>query len=570
MSQLKPQPLAKQTQQILGELAKEITASLTLKQQIGQLFMLHLPLKPSNTTYKKIQPGGVFIDFRNGFGKAKNGFFRQDYHKLVKHLKKLNSYYLDNNIPSPLYTIDQEGGYHKLRGPATYFPTLMAVGEAVKTSGNRSWANKVGFYTCHHLQQAGIQWNLAPVTDVQINPQNPVIRTRAFHSDPEFVTELVAAYLSGHRAAGCLDSIKHFPGHGDTSKDSHHQLPIVKKKYSRLLKEDLKPFKTIIARNLATGVMPAHIIYPNFENKPATFSKYWLTKTLRQKWKFKGLIITDNLSMRAVPKFRREKTYHKVGYDALKAGADVLLLTSGVVTLGRQMVEGISTRAKSSKKLRARIAVSVERIIYHKLFTGTLDRYLERALKSKKPWANKNQWHINRWLSISQKRQADRLQMKEGLISPTELNRKIARAAIKTLHGHKNLKKYISSGYNYPLFTDVNPKSKIYGQLKKEFGKIMPLSSLKTKARKYKKAMVLNTRVNKFRKGLPSWQRQRPKGHYIFFALPNPYPYGSLKRLLRKKDVLVVPFSKSPESKRALVEAVLHRKVPPSATVKVK
>jgi beta-N-acetylhexosaminidase len=227
--------------------------------------------------------------------------------------------------PPLLIGADQEGGTLMALAGTTAFPGNMALGAA----GDPALARQVGFALGQELAAQGVNVNYAPVCDVNNNPQNPVVGTRSFGEDPAAVAALAAALVTGLQAAGVAATLKHFPGHGDTSGDSHHGLPVVQHDAARLARIELPPFAAGIAAG-ARLVMTAHIALPAINaaaDLPATLSPAILRGILRDRLGFDGVIISDALDMRAI-----EQGAGLVidAIAAAAAGVDLLILNSVV------------------------------------------------------------------------------------------------------------------------------------------------------------------------------------------------------------------------------------------------
>lgn len=220
-----------------------------------------------------------------------------------------------------LIATDQEQGPSSRFGPpATQFPGAMALGAA----GDVGLARRAAAITGEELRAVGINVDLAPDADVNVNPANPVIGVRSFGSDPGLVARMVAAQVAGYQSdAGISACAKHFPGHGDTSTDSHTGLPVIGHSRSRWEKVDAPPFRAAISAGVDL-VMSAHIRFPELEpdGHPATLSRRVLTGLLRAELGFGGVIITDSLQMRGV----RQDHDDEVAVRALEAGADMILM----------------------------------------------------------------------------------------------------------------------------------------------------------------------------------------------------------------------------------------------------
>jgi len=219
-----------------------------------------------------------------------------------------------------LIGIDQEGGSVIRATSLPQAPAAMALGAI----GDEALAEQVGAAVARGLRSLGINWNFAPVLDVNNNPANPVIGERSFGEDPALVTRLARAWMRGSLREGVACCVKHFPGHGDTHVDSHHALPTVDKSLAELEALELLPFRALAGgEQPAPAMMTAHIVYPQIDPEyPATLSHAMLTGLLRDRIGYQGVIITDALMMKAV--------YDRYGYAkaavlALQAGADMPL-----------------------------------------------------------------------------------------------------------------------------------------------------------------------------------------------------------------------------------------------------
>jgi len=220
--------------------------------------------------------------------------------------------------PPPLIGVDQEGGQlMAISGGATELPGNMAVGATRSTE----FAAATGRILAAELLALGCNLNFAPVLDVASRPENPVVGLRAFGDDPDVVARLGVAMLRAMQEAGVLASAKHFPGHGNTTVDSHHAGASVERSLEELEAVELVAFEAAFAAGLAS-VMTAHVRYPTLDDRPATFSRAILTDLLRERLGYDGLVITDALDMQALagtPERDRARL-------ALAAGADLPLL----------------------------------------------------------------------------------------------------------------------------------------------------------------------------------------------------------------------------------------------------
>ena len=219
-----------------------------------------------------------------------------------------------------LVAVDQEGGVVRHVRQTTEFPGNMALGAADDTNLTKKIAKALGT----ELLSLGINFNFAPVVDVNSNPNNPIIGSRSFSEDVDRVIRHGLAFLNGSSEAGIVAAIKHFPGHGDTRIDSHEALPSVNYDRDRLDKIEFKPFRELISKG-APAVMTAHITFPKITGDPklpATLSDEIISKILRQQFKFDGVVVCDDLEMKAIIDYF---SLRGAVIKAVLAGDDILL-----------------------------------------------------------------------------------------------------------------------------------------------------------------------------------------------------------------------------------------------------
>jgi beta-N-acetylhexosaminidase len=254
-----------------------------------------------------------------------------------------------------LISIDQEGGLvQRVRAPATVWPPMLAVGAA----GDPARTTAVGRALGEELAALGIGWDFAPVLDVHTNPANPVIGNRAFGSSPEAVAGQALAFWRGLRAAGLVGCGKHFPGHGDTRTDSHFDLPVVDHDLNRLRRIEIAPFAAA-AREGMEAFMTAHVLYPALDpERPATLSRRIATELLRGELGFAGVLVSDDLGMKAVAD---RYSIEELAVGAIEAGVDHLLIREPVA---RQLAafEAIVHAAEARSEIRARVGESAARV----------------------------------------------------------------------------------------------------------------------------------------------------------------------------------------------------------------
>ena len=207
----------------------------------------------------------------------------------------------------------------RVRAPATVWPPMLAVGAA----GDAARTTAVGRALGEELAALGVGWDFAPVLDVHTNPANPVIGNRAFGTTPEAVSGQALAFWRGLRGAGLVGCGKHFPGHGDTRTDSHHELPVVPHDLERLRRVELAPFAAAAAAGME-AFMTAHVLYPALDpDRPATLSRRIATELLRGELGFRGVLVSDDLGMKAVAD---RYSIEELAVGAIEAGCDHLLI----------------------------------------------------------------------------------------------------------------------------------------------------------------------------------------------------------------------------------------------------
>lgn len=224
-----------------------------------------------------------------------------------------------------LIALDHEGGAIVRPDFWPFAPSAMSLGAA----GDPRLTEDVNAALARQVRSVGVNWNFAPVLDINVNPANPVIGDRAYGADAARVTRHGRAALAGHLREGVAPCVKHFPGHGDTHQDTHLALPRVGKSRPELEAGELAPFRDLLPDTPA--LMTAHIVYDALDAEhPATLSPDILTRLLRQEWGYEGVIVTDSMGMQAI-----DANYGRgeAAVRALRAGADL------VMALGRREVQ---------------------------------------------------------------------------------------------------------------------------------------------------------------------------------------------------------------------------------------
>ena len=268
-----------------------------------------------------------------------------------------------------LVAADVEEGVGQRFAGATWFPPPMALAAVAQQFPDRAerYAEQWGDTTAQEARAIGLNWVLAPIVDVNNNPDNPVINVRSFGETPAIVSQLTTAFLRGAQRHPVLTAAKHFPGHGDTAVDSHLELPVLPHDRDRLAHIEIPPFKAAIAAGVDT-VMSAHLQIPALDAEfPATLSSRILTQELRQALGFDGLIVTDALVMGAIA---NRYGANEAAVLAVEAGADILLMPLDpegaiqaiceAVETGRLAADRIQSSVERLWRAKSKVCASVE------------------------------------------------------------------------------------------------------------------------------------------------------------------------------------------------------------------
>jgi beta-N-acetylhexosaminidase len=259
--------------------------------------------------------------------------------------------------PFPLIAVDQEGGrVERFKDPPfTRFPPARAC--SLFCCRNETVAEAVGAAIAAELRAVGIDMNFAPVLDVDSNPRNPVIGDRAFSEDPTGAAALGIAFAKGSLSRGVLPVGKHFPGHGDTSADSHKELPVVRAGRQTLLRRELLPFRRAAQAGIP-ALMTAHVMYPALDRAlPATLSRKILHDLLRERMRFRGAVFSDALEMKAIAD---RYGLGEAAVLAVAAGCDVVLVCRGEPAQA-EAIDRLAREARDRATFRRRLAAAAVR-----------------------------------------------------------------------------------------------------------------------------------------------------------------------------------------------------------------
>lgn len=327
---------------------------MSLRQKIGQMIVTGFPTLELSQEMKDLIEHysiGNCILFSHNIA---------DKHQLGTLVAELQQLFVAHTGVAGFITIDQEGGrVTRMPKDATNIPGAMAIA----STGRPENAYAAGRITARELKALGINFNLAPVMDINNNPLNPVINVRSYGDTAETVAEYGIAMMRGLLDGGVLSSLKHFPGHGDTSVDSHIGLPTINKTLEELEQLELLPFKAAIEQG-APAIMSAHILFPQIEtsNVPATMSRTIITELLKNRLQYKGLVISDCLEMDAIKRFYGTA---KGAVGAIKAGVDLIFI-SHTPSLVIEAVREIEAAVAAGELEEAIIDEAVHKILAYK------------------------------------------------------------------------------------------------------------------------------------------------------------------------------------------------------------
>lgn len=357
-AQYKPNNLTAEDEKKAQAWVSKTYSSLSQDEKLGQLFIVALYVNRGEEEINKV---------RNLVVNEKLGGLILMQDDAARHIALLNEFQGKSKVPM-MIGMDAEWGLYQRIAAAKKFPWAMTLG-AIQ---DKSLITEMSAKIAEDAKRMGVNWDFAPVVDVNTNPDNPIIGNRSFGSEVDNVVKSALAYSAGLQNSNVLAAIKHFPGHGDTSTDSHHDLPVVSHDLKRLNEVELAPFKALTDKGIG-GVIVAHLYVPALEKQPgvpASVSKSIITGLLKEKYGYKGLIITDALNMGAVA-----KRYKPGELDALafKAGNDIMLFSDGVKE-GKRLIQQAIDKGEISQN---RVEESVKKILLTKYYLG-LTQYVPK------------------------------------------------------------------------------------------------------------------------------------------------------------------------------------------------
>ena len=338
-----------------------LRALITDEERAGQLLLVGWAgnsAEQARRTLQELRPGGiVFIE---------NARLASEASAINRALLRMSGEY---GMPPPLITMDHEGGTVQRITDAANVGTNAAFG--ARRPSDRAACER-GLTHARQLRSMGFTMNLAPVLDVNNNPANPVIGSRSYGADAELVARLGSAYVRGLQGGGIAAVGKHFPGHGNTSVDSHLELPILPQTEAQLEQVELVPFRRVIEppTNIA-GIMSAHIVFPALDpsRTPATLSRPIMTGLLREKLGFDGLVLTDDLA--AMKAITDHYSPGQAAVRAVKAGVDLLIIGGGLARQ-RESRDALLSALASGELERERFDEAVRHVLQTKARFGLL------------------------------------------------------------------------------------------------------------------------------------------------------------------------------------------------------
>ncbi|MEY8745337.1 beta-N-acetylhexosaminidase [Paenibacillus tundrae] len=328
---------------------KEQLSQLSLEEKIGQMILAGVQGTELDDQGKKMisdqKVGGIIFYANNVTTLDATAKFIQS----IKHANRSN--------PVPIFmSVDQEGGkVSRMPDSVESIPSNRTVGD----TNQAKLAETMGQLLARQVKLVGFNLDFAPVLDVNSNPKNPVIGDRSFGSSADLVAKMGVAEMKGLRSEGVIPVVKHFPGHGDTSVDSHLDLPVVNKTLKQLAELEWIPFQAAV-KEQAEAVMVAHILFPKLDpDHPASLSDVIIGEHLRGKFGYDGVVITDDLSMGAIAKNYK---LNEAAITTVQAGSDILLVAHSYES-AKTIFDTLLNAVRNGKISESRIDESVYRIL---------------------------------------------------------------------------------------------------------------------------------------------------------------------------------------------------------------
>ena len=336
----------------MENMIKAALAQMTLEEKVGQMLVTGFPDGTMNDSFlqlvRDVKVGNVILFRENQLNRG----------QIEKLCADVTAYIQKETGIAPFITSDEEGGIvSRLPVDLGKMPSEMAFSKMKSEKA----AYKAAYLSGKQLKRLGINFNLAPVLDINNNIQNPVIGVRSYGQTPKEVWDYAGEAVRGYMDAGIMCVGKHFPGHGDTDTDSHLALPIIKKPMDAMKPMELVPFQAAINAGIP-AVTIAHVVFEKEDDVPATMSEKIVTGLLRDKMHFNGLIISDCMEMNAI-----SKTYgiEAASVAAVKAGIDLIFI-SHFHDKVRSTAARITEAVKNGEISEERIDAAVSRILYYK------------------------------------------------------------------------------------------------------------------------------------------------------------------------------------------------------------
>ncbi|WP_267405862.1 MULTISPECIES: glycoside hydrolase family 3 N-terminal domain-containing protein [unclassified Chryseobacterium] len=354
-AQYQPKNISEEDLKKANQWVDKTYKNLSQDEKLGQLFIVALYTNKGENEINTVR--NIVVNDKIG-----GLILMQD--DAAREINLVNEFQQKSKVPL-MIGMDAEWGVFQRIATAHKYPWAMTLGAIQDKNLIEKMSAKIA-EDCHRM---GINWDFAPVVDVNTNPNNPIIGNRSFGSEVNNVISSALSYSNGLQNNNILAAIKHFPGHGDTNTDSHLDLPVVSHNLERLNNIEIAPFKALMDKGIG-GVMVAHLYVPTLESGkgiPASVSKNIVTGLLKDQLGYKGLIITDALNMGAVA-----NKYNPGELDAMafKAGNDIMLFSQGVAS-GKKLIQKAIDNGEISQ---SRVEESVKKILLTKYYLG-LNQY---------------------------------------------------------------------------------------------------------------------------------------------------------------------------------------------------